>query len=381
MKNKKTLDIKKIALVLLLLIVVAFIAFRISERSRRPPLLRERPLPVETIKVNPSSFSVTKTFTGTVDAVQRTFLSSSIQAELREIFFREGERLKRGDLLLRLDASEPLEEKRRIEASMEHIRVDLAHWRKVLTRDKTLFKAGAISEQALDNSQRTVEGLEMSLREKEALQRLAMQKLSDSEIRAPFAATVQDIRLEPGELALPGQKMIELIALSGLKVIFSISEKDYPSLEPGQAAEVEIAAEGRRFGGKIDRLYPAFDGQNRFATAEIDLKEHSNALRPGMSARVHVIFHQNDNALIIPAGAVHNKAGGNSADSTNSNYGVYLADGGRARWQEVRVGRRHNRFVEVLEGLERGETVVVTPDPRLREGMALMTFEKAPDNR
>jgi len=130
---------------------------------------------------------------------------------------------------------------------------------------------------------------------------------------------------------------------------------------------VEVPALGRQWSAQVDRVYPALDPATRNATIAALLPPEASDGRAGMSAIVNARLGLYDNALTLPAQAVHSEHGASW---------VYLADGALARRVGIEAGESQGGRVRVESGLEPGDAVIVTGDPRLRDGAAIRVEER-----
>ncbi len=349
-------------LALLLILLTAVSAVRVRARLEPVAVLPDPPLAVETLELEPARFVISRSYTGTLDARQRVVISSRLTAAVTGIPFREGEEVAAGSPLVRLDDRELVEEQARLEAAEERIRADLAFWQTQLKRDEKLFQAGTVPEKNRDESRRMVNTLQASLRENREGQSVARTRRGYTELDAPFAGRVQAVHILPGEMAVPGKALLELVAAAPLEAVVSVPQSDLAELRTGLSAEVLIPAIGARVTGRVDQIYPALDADTRTATLQVLVPEPGPGLVPGMQAEVTVILQAEEDALTLPIQAVHERSGES---------GVFVAENGVARWRPVVVGESADRGIRVKSGVRPGEQVVVTPDPRLRDGRAL----------
>jgi len=119
-----------------------------------------------------------------------------------------------------------------------------------------------------------------------------------------------------------------------------------------------VPAAGRRLACRVDRIYPALDPATRNGSFEARLPD-ARRLRPGMAVEAEVTLAREAKAVAVPHQAVQRRNGGT---------GVFVAEAGVARWRPVETGEVQDGRVRVLSGLEPGDRVIVTPDPRLRDG-------------
>jgi len=137
----------------------------------------------------------------------------------------------------------------------------------------------------------------------------------------------------------------------------------------GTPARVDVDAfPGEQFDGRVGRLAPVLDPATRTAQMEIEIANPKFRLKPGMYARVALMVEQRDTALVVPRNAVLDIEG---------RRGVFLADGGRAQFQDVEVGLQDDQRAEILSGIREGQRVVTTGAASLREGDPIVVAGEA----
>ncbi|MBW2304906.1 MAG: efflux RND transporter periplasmic adaptor subunit [Deltaproteobacteria bacterium] len=348
-----------VLLLALIGLVVFFGVHRIRERLKPTPPVPRPPLAVETLQVNPGPFTVTRRYTGSIVSTKRALISTRISARVKKVYYREGETVKKGNLLITLDDRDLRAEVGRLESTARRIQIDLDYWRLEVTRNEKLLRGKAISPQKQDESKRMVASLEASLQANEYALAAARAKLDYTLIRAPFSGAIQRLDTEIGELAAPGKVLLELVVTSPLKAVFSVPQKDLAEIREGMEVRLIVPSLDKTITSRIDHIYPALDSGTRNATFDVRLPDHLERLRPGMTADAIVIMAKFDRALVLPRSAVRIR----EADT-----GVYTVEKNVARWRPVTIGQAEGRQVRIVSGLKGGETVIVTPDPRLQDG-------------
>jgi RND family efflux transporter MFP subunit len=177
-------------------------------------------------------------------------------------------------------------------------------------------------------------------------------------ITAPFSGRVIERRVDPGALAAPGTPLVVLSDEGALRVEVALEESLADEVKVGDEADVRVGAAPSVL-AKIGEIVPNVDVASRAFLVKIDLPPTVGALRPGTFARVGV--HTAPRArLVVPTSAV---------TSLGALDRVFVAEGGRAHLRMITRGESVGRWTEVLSGLSKGERVVVTPPPDLRDGM------------
>lgn len=352
----------RLALFALGALAVTFLVVRLADlRGTVPPA--EPILPVvrvETVVKEP--LEVYQRYTGTVTARERIAVAAQINSTVLAVPRREGDRVLKGELLAALDATEFQAEVARQQATVERLQAELTYWEAQLNRNRTLFKTFTVSQQALEDSERQVRTLQASVKESGEVLSQARTRLGYTEVRAPSDGLVQSVYALPGDLARAGASLIELLDDRALKVTVSLPQGDLATLAVGAPAVVEIAALDYRVTAALDRLYPALDARTRTGTGEVFLTDVAAGLRPGMLAAVSLQLLELPAAITVPVHAIHYRAGVP---------GVFVDNEGRAEWRKVEAGYAAGARLHIVDGVEAGMAVIVTPDSRLADGVAV----------
>lgn len=326
------------------------------------PPAAEPPIAVRVETLTPGPFAVERNWRGEIAIDERAILSAQFTATVEELPFREGERVEAGATVFRLDDSELEAELERIDAVLERLDGELATTRRDLMRQRDLFERKLTPEKMLDDAVQRVDSLSAQRREAGANRSLLTTRLAYTAGRAPFAGTVQRLYVQRGELARAGSPVLELVGDDTLKAEVTVAQADMARLRTGLPVTVRVPALGREWPARIDRIYPALDEATRNATIAVLLPREAKGVPVGMSAVVKARINLHEQVLTLPAQAVHSEFGASW---------VYRLEGDRARRVPIGAGERHEGRVHVRDGLVQGDAVIVTADPRLRDGAVI----------
>jgi membrane fusion protein (multidrug efflux system) len=299
------------------------------------------PTPLSTATVQMVDTQRTQEIAGTVRPMRQATLSARLMGTILEFPFDLGEEVEAGQLILTLSAGE-------IRSRVEQARVANLQAQRDLDRETDLLNRGAATAE-------TVRNLEDRQRMTRAVLEEAETLLSYTEIRAPFAGRITRKFQQAGDLATPGQPILEIQGLDQLQVEAAIPDQLARQLSLGQTVQVRLGS-GVAGLATLAEISSAADPQTRTVQTKFLLPADLDA-RSGMFARVFIPA-ESVNRLIVPEAAV-------------AQFGqieqVFVVADGRVNLRIVRTGRRHdNNLIEILSGLEAGETVVVSPPPGLR---------------
>ena len=149
-----------------------------------------------------------------------------------------------------------------------------------------------------------------------------------------------------------------------VKVIINISENDLALVKQGMPVEITFDAfPAESFSGRIQRVYPTVDPATRTFSVEVQIANPGERIKPGMFARVSIDLGAQQN-VVVPDRAVVKQSG-------SGNKYVYVLSDGRVSYRKVTLGQRFDTTYELLDGIEDGDTVVITGQTRLADGVAV----------
>jgi RND family efflux transporter MFP subunit len=192
---------------------------------------------------------------------------------------------------------------------------------------------------------------------------MSVTRQSRAVIRAPFAGVIVDLDVEQGEVAAPGAPIARLLQLDPIQVSVSVTDRDVAALEVGDKAQINTTTTADPVTGTIARIEPSADLQTRTFLVEVEVANEKRRLLPGMIAQVGFRSERSGEALFLPQDFIVTRLDGN---------GVFVVDGGKARWRPLELGGVSGTEVEVASGLEPGERIVTLGHRGLNDGDPLI---------
>lgn len=294
---------------------------------------------------------------GTLKSRQSVVLRPEVGGRVIRLGFEEGRPVRQGQLLVQLDDSLP-----RAELSQAQAQLSIAQAN--LQRNRELVAQNFVSRRVLDES-------EASLQVAQAQVQLAQARLARTQVVAPFSGIAGIRQVNLGDFVREGAELVNLEDLSLLLVDFRLPERYQARIEVGQRVEVMLdALPDQKLTAKVQAVDPQLDANGRSLLVRAVMQGAPNAnLRPGMFARVNVVLSVQEQAIVIPEEAVVPQGNrqtvlvvqrppeGDTSPPT-------------VKRQEVQLGLRRGAKVQVLQGLEAGQSVVVAGHQRVqRDGM------------
>lgn len=307
-----------------------------------------RAMAVELAVVESLSFPRGLSAIGTLRSDESTVISAEVAGRVAQIGFREGQPVKQGELLVLLDDEVAQAEYAQAEANLA-----LAQSR--YERSNRLQSAGFVSKEAREDAQN-------QLKLQEAALKLAQARLDKTRILAPFDGVIGLRNVSVGDFVTPGQAIAPLEAVSTLKVDFRLPERHVADVDVNQRLELQVDARaGQLFEGVVYAISPLIEEGGRSVLVRAQVDNSEGLLRPGMFARVQLITAEAD-VIVVPEAAM--------SPSGQSQFVFRLKDG-QAERIAVRIGERRAGLVEIVEGLDVGDLVVVAGLQRIRAGMPI----------
>lgn len=290
---------------------------------------------------------------GTISPFVQATVKSKVGGEIEQVTVREGQDVKAGQVLARIDTRNLQAQYDRELAAVEKARADLELARLNRDKNRTLLDQKFISQNTYEQTESAYAASVASFKLAEAQARLAKISLDDAVLRAPFDATVARRLVHPGEKASPDSEIVSVVDLRQMVLEAAIPAADIPAVRIGQTVSFKVSGFGaREFEGQVQRINPVTTNGSRAIVIYIAVPNPDRALKGGMFAQGQLTLDATEPVLAIPQRAVREEAG--------ANYVLTLADGKIVR-TPVHLGAAVEgaAFVEVRDGLSAGERVVV----------------------
>ena len=297
---------------------------------------------VETMRLEEDTQAV-----GTLRSRQGVMLRPEVSGRVARLAFSDGQRVRRGQLLVQLDDALQRAQLQQADAQASIARTNLQ-------RNRDLLAQNFISHSAVDQSL-------ANLQVAEAQVALAQAQLSRMQIVAPFDGVVGIRAVNVGDYVKDGSDLVNIEDLSSVWVDFRLPERFIARLKAGQGVQVTLdALPGKQFNGRVEALDSQLDANGRSVLVRARLVNAGGELRAGMYARARIVFDVRAAALVVPEEAL--------VPMGEKQYLFKVLDEGNAkvaRRIEARIGQRVPGKVEVLEGLKAGDVVIVAGQARL----------------
>ena len=305
---------------------------------------------VKVLTLESQRIAKTLELSSTLEGYETMTISPSITGHIEHIYVEVGSRVKKGDMLVRMDQTQ-----------LNTTRINLASTKTEFDRVAALKASGSISEQVYDQTKAGYDQLVETERFQE----------QNTFVKAQFAGVISAKNYEDGEM-YTGAPILTLTQISHLKAIINIPEIYFPKVHQGLKVSVESDIyPGQTFPATIEIVYPTIDAASHTFQAKLNIPNANEKIRPGMYVRTRLAVGEVD-AIVVPYQSVLKLTG------SNDRY-VFVNEEGTARRVAVTLGQRFDDKIEIIPiengALNAGDQLIVTGQARLVDGDKLEIVE------
>jgi membrane fusion protein (multidrug efflux system) len=292
---------------------------------------------VEATVISPVSISESIQVTGTLLPYEATEIRPEISGRMTFMNIKEGAFVNKGELLAKLFDAD-------LQAQLKKLKVQLQIAQKTEERQRELLKISGISQQDYDLSLLSVNNLNADIE-------LTRVNISRTEIRAPYAGRLGLKKVSPGAYVTPANVLTTISQVNQLRLEFSIPEKYSSEINTGMGIRFNIEGAPGIYNASVSAKESMVEESTRNLLVRALVKGGDRYLTPGSFAKVQIILGKNDQALMIPSQAIIPVARGKQ---------VVLYKGGEVLFRNILTGIRDSSKVQVLDGIEPGDTLITT---------------------
>lgn len=283
---------------------------------------------------------------GTLLPAETAMLSAQGSGKVIEIYFEEGQKVNKGQLLVRLDSREWMAQQKLMEAELETAQNDL-------TRKQELADIKGVSVAALDDAQLKISSIKASKTEIDV-------KLDYASIRAPFSGTIGLRNVSEGAYLSPGEPVAQLVQTDPIKLEFNVPEKYATQIAVGQKVSFTIAGNRDTFSGTVYAMEPSISANSRTLKVRAKVPNKNGELIPGAFAEISLGLDSIPDGLMIPTDAIVPRL---------NNQLVYKIVNGKAQEAEVVTGIRTSHTIQAVSGLSANDTIMISGLLQVRTDM------------
>ncbi len=284
--------------------------------------------------------------TGSLLPDEEVELSFETSGKVVGIFFEEGTRVRKGDLLAKINDRPLQAQLLKLQAQQKLLKEKEFRQRQLLDRD-------AISRESYDQISTELQSVEADIMLIEA-------RIAETELRAPFDGVVGLRFISEGAYAGTQTKIIRLVKISPLKIEFSVNERYSGEIAPGFPIIFQFPDSPEKFNANVYAVDPKVNIETRTITVRARYSNKNEELKPGRSVKVAALLSKIENTIAIPTEAVIAEMSGEK---------VFVLKNGKAEQRDVVIGLRTESQIQIREGLEFGDTLLTTAILQLRENL------------
>jgi membrane fusion protein (multidrug efflux system) len=344
--KKKILTAAIILVVIFLLAMPKLNLFQAEETTVQSDASNAGKLPVQAVIIKPERLDNKLVVTGSVQANESLELKSETSGKITGIFFQEGKRVKRGDLLVQINDEE-------IRAQLEKEKYNRKLNEDNEFRQRKLLEKDAISQEEYDNAANRLNTTMADIRLLEA-------QLAKTKVYAPFDGIIGLRYVSEGAYISTANPIATLYSLTPAKIDFSVPGRYSTEVKAGKKIIFTIENDTVQYRGEVYAIEPQIDQNTRTLKVRALADNRSYSLLPGQFVRVELILDSVDDALMVPSEALVPELSGHK---------VYLVENGKVKESRVTIGIRTDRSVEITDGIQPGDTLITTGILQLRPGM------------
>lgn len=413
--NKKAI----VASILMLIIVFGFLTVR-NFREKSLTSVERVGIPIDTSMLRSTTLKDGFAYTGYIDADNSAAVSAKVTAEVVECFFKEGDYVEAGTMIMKLDDSQLRASRESLEMKLNTIKINYDYLEtevrtfsstnalvkriKTLESDyaylvtesrkiETLFQSGAVSKSAYDEIMHKKDLLESQIQEAQAASDSAQAQLKtqmltadaqvseleanideldlsieNTVIESPISGFIRTLNFDVGDTVIAGMGLAVIDDRTKLKAIVDLSEEDLGRVQLEDVVELSITGQEDIIISSISHIRPGLNTKTRIGQVEVEIDGNERkSLFIGNSVDAFFVMHQIDDAKIIPAHAVLFQ---------NEDQYVYVIEEGKALKRQVEIGTEIDGMIQILSGLGMEEEIAVSNVRKLYDGATIYDVER-----
>ena len=326
------------------------------------------------IKQTPGRSNAVLTASGYIVAQRKASVSSKGTGILVYLGVVEGDKVKKGQIIARLDDRDIVAQLDEAKSSLQLYKAQMNEVENNYNREKELFNRGLSSQQSLDQAETAYKSLLANIDMADARIRAAEVALENMIIRAPFDGTVLTKNAEVGEIVAPfgasttsRAAVVTIADMNSLMVETDVSESNIEKIKPDTDCEIVLDSNpGKSYQGYVFKIVPTADRSKATVLVKVGFKSYDNRVLPEMSAKVSFLSEKSKEeqeqlpVLTAPLSAV---------EDLNGKKVSYLVIDDVAVQKEISTGRLFGNYVEVLSGLSEGDKIIDNLNEKIKDGV------------
>jgi RND family efflux transporter MFP subunit len=360
---------KKIIWILIILVIIFGFLSQFNKKKKEKKLevvKEETEITVEVSKVNEILLKDEIECIGEIEPYQKVVVYSEVSGIVEKINVKEGDYVKKGDFIAQIDYRKRKIDYENVENQIKAQEANLENIKKDYERFKKLYSEGVISEKKLDDIKTNYEIVSRQLESLKRQFELTKIRLNEAFIYSPISGFIAGKYIDEGELITESSMMrsvpiVSIVDISRVKVKLPVSSEDIGKVKQGQSVIIKLDAYPEKdFYGKVSKIYPVADEKTRTVNVEVIVENKGFFIKPGMYCK-GIIITGEKKVLAIPLDAIMKLP-------ASGNYYCFRVKDNTAEKVFIKVGKIIQNYIQVKEGLNKDDFVIVTSQGILDTG-------------
>jgi len=340
------------------------------ENTSKPTASVSEERKVEVVEVIPRPISYTISAVGSLRTPENVTLSPKKAGIINKILVKEGDRVRKGQVIVQLDDVDARLQVERAEAKVQETEASVENNRNTIIRYQKLFETKVVPQQTYDDLILKIKVDEAKLALAKAELNLAKQNLLDHQIVSPIDGVINLKIASLGEHVnvAPKDEILTIVQMDPLELEFYVPENWAGKVRLGSKIQFKLKAfSEEKFSAPLKFISPTADPSTRNLKMKAVVSNPHYRLKPGFFAEVSIQTGSSPNAILIPESSLFSQEG---------KFFAFIVKDGIAHRREVETGERFEGRVEILKGIQKGEKVVTAGHEQLSEGMKIKISTK-----
>lgn len=296
---------------------------------------------------------------GSVATKQNVIIYPEYQGTLTRIFVTEGDRVRKGQILARIDDGG-------LGSQLSQLKVQAQLAKTTYERQQRLWEQKIGSEIQYLQMKANYESAQNAVNQLQS-------QVAKTAVKAPFSGVIDDVITDQGTVVAPGQALFRIVNLDHMYIEAEVPERYLKSVVPGKDVEIDLPILGETLSSKVRQTGNYINPANRAFSIEVDIPNNNGNVKPNLTARLRINDYTNENALLVPLSVISENAQGEQyvfIVSTNTEEG----DSGQnsfATRKIITTGVAQGDYVEVLAGLTKGDEIIVEGARTVKDGQEI----------
>ena len=323
----------------------------------------KRATPVQVTAVAGDAIRETVTGIGSVQSIRRVELQAELAATVAEVAFVEGDPVTSGEAVIQLDDDQLVHQRQTLIAARKAAIATRDNAKRTFYRVSDAYDRDAAAWDEFANARSDYQRAVAEVDRLDARIKVVEEQIEDAQVVSPLDGVISRTMVDVGDFVDLGEHLATIYQLRPIEVAFDLPERVLGRVEEEQAVTVNTSAfAGETFEGRVVFISPAVDPETRTFLVKAELPNEDGRLKPGLFANASVTVDVRERRPIVPEEALV---------STRTGYEVFVVEDGKARSREVSIGLRRPGEVEIREGVEMGERVILQGHMGLNDGDAV----------